>query len=69
MVKKINKNKKVKKRHLLNSIFSLRKDTPFYRANLEAAALELRNFLNSRGYFNPAITYKIQKNDLYFVKK
>ena len=61
---KIKKNKKVKKRHLLNSIFSLRKDTPFYGANLEAAVLELRNFLSSRGYFNPGITYKTQKNDI-----
>ena len=62
---KIQKIKKIKQRHLLNSIFSLRKDTPFYMANLETAVRELRNFLGSRGYFNPRITYKIHKEFKY----
>lgn len=59
----IKKNNKIKKKSLLNSIFSLRKETWFEEANLKAAVQELQNFLDSRGYFNPEITYRIQKDD------
>jgi outer membrane protein insertion porin family len=59
----IKKNNRIKKKNLLDSIFSLRKETWFEEANLKAAVRELKHFLDSRGYFNPEITYKIHKDD------
>ncbi len=60
----IKKNNKIKKKNLLNSIFSLRKETWFEETNLKSAVQELQNVLNSRGYFNPEITYRIHKDDI-----
>jgi outer membrane protein insertion porin family len=55
-----------KKKELQNAIFSLRKDTYFESEKLNLAVKEIKTFLHSRGYFNPEVTYKLQKNKRYF---
>ncbi|MCP5106216.1 MAG: hypothetical protein GY950_22710, partial [bacterium] len=47
---------KVGKDDLRSAIFSLRKNTWYEESNRQAAFGEIRNFLSSRGYFNPRIT-------------
>lgn len=56
---KIKGTEKIKKHELLSAVFSLRRDDFFEQNKLEAALREIRHFLNSRGYFNPAVDYKI----------
>lgn len=53
----------IKKRDLIKSIFSLRLHTPFDEKNLAAGVREVRDFMNSRGYFNPDIQYRVVKRE------
>lgn len=56
---KIKKCPGIKKSALLNAVFSLRRRDWFETHKLEAAIREIRNFLSSRGYFNPGIDYRL----------
>ncbi|MGE5343890.1 MAG: BamA/TamA family outer membrane protein [Candidatus Omnitrophota bacterium] len=50
------------KKELTDSIYSLRKNTYFEENKMEDAVKEVTDFLHSRGFFAPEITYDIIKN-------
>jgi outer membrane protein insertion porin family len=52
----------LKKRDLLNAIFSLHEGDYFEEEKLENAVKEVKQFLNSNGYFNPSVEYEIVKD-------
>lgn len=56
---KIKKSGGIKRRALLSAVFSLRKRDWFGTHKLDSAVGEIRNFLSSRGYFNPKIEYRL----------
>ncbi|HLP46780.1 MAG TPA: POTRA domain-containing protein [Candidatus Kapabacteria bacterium] len=56
---KIETDGTVGKKHIFNAILSLRRGITFEEDNVENARQEIRSFLNSRGYFDPEITYEI----------
>jgi outer membrane protein insertion porin family len=65
----------IKKSTLLKSIFSLRKNTLFHSKKIESALQEIKNFLESRGYFNSQIQHRVIRhrskflmNVLFFIK-
>ncbi|MCP4147141.1 MAG: BamA/TamA family outer membrane protein [bacterium] len=66
---KVRRVKNIKKSSLLKSIFSIRKNTWFEPGMMKPALQEIRNFLSSRGYYNPSIDYKIIKNDNHSTAK
>ncbi len=53
----------IKSRSLIDAIYSLRKNTYFEEGNIARARQEIRNFLESRGYFNGEIEHRIIKNE------
>jgi outer membrane protein insertion porin family len=53
-------------REVEKAIFSLREQDYFDQDRLNDAISEARQFLNSRGYFNPLVTYKVIKNHKRF---
>jgi outer membrane protein insertion porin family len=58
---KLKKHPGINKRSLLDAIFSLRRNDYYEKRKLDTALQEIRNFLGSRGYFNPAIEFKLLK--------
>lgn len=51
-----------KKKDLKNAIFSLREGDYYEEEKLDSVVKEVKQFLNSKGYFNPSVTYEIVKD-------
>ncbi len=60
---KIIKSRHFKASQLLKNIYSLRKNSWFEAVRLEEAEKEIRNFLTSRGYFNPDIKFQVLRDE------
>jgi outer membrane protein insertion porin family len=56
----------INKNELKKSIFSLQRDSYFDEKKLEAGLEELKQYLNSRGYFNPSVSHKVTRNESNF---
>jgi outer membrane protein insertion porin family len=55
------------KNELKNAIFSLREGAYYEEEKLDDVVKEVRQFLNSRGYFNSSVTYDVIKNHRRFL--
>jgi outer membrane protein insertion porin family len=52
----------LKKKDLRKAIFSLREGNYYEEEKLDDVVKEVKQFLNSNGYFNPSVTYEVVKN-------
>jgi outer membrane protein insertion porin family len=55
-----------KKKDLKNAIFALREGSYYEEEKLGALVKEIKQYLNSRGYFNPTVTYEVIKDHRRF---
>ena len=58
----LSKNKLIKKSSLVNSIYSMRVGSYFKQSDINNALRDIKNFLESRGYFFHKVDYTVSKN-------